>query len=98
MVLLTGAAKYLFTPLAMAVAFAMLASYFLSRTLLPTMMHFLLGAEIGLYQDEGEAEKEEKTNWIWRWHRKFDRQFEKMRHGYKGDAGVVPERTRRLCW
>ena len=82
-VLLTGAAKYLFTPLAMAVAFAMLASYFLSRTLLPTMMHFLLNAEIGLYQDEGEAEKEEKTNWIWRWHRKFDRQFEKMRHGYK---------------
>ena len=44
-VLLTGAAKFLFTPLAEAVAFAMLASYFLSRTLLPTMMHFLLPAE-----------------------------------------------------
>ena len=41
-VLLTGAAKFLFTPLAMAVAFAMMASYFLSRTLVPTMMHFLL--------------------------------------------------------
>ena len=33
--LLTGAAKYLFTPLAMAVVFAMMASYFLSRTLIP---------------------------------------------------------------
>jgi multidrug efflux pump subunit AcrB len=82
-VLLTGAAKYLFTPLAMAVAFAMMASYFLSRTLVPTMMHFLLDAEIGLYQDERESEREERENWVWRWHMKFDRQFEKMRHHYK---------------
>ena len=41
--LLTGAAKYLFVPLAMAVVFAMLASYFLSRTLVPTMVHYMLG-------------------------------------------------------
>ena len=40
--LLTGAAKYLFTPLAMAVVFAMLASYLLSRTLIPTMVHYML--------------------------------------------------------
>jgi multidrug efflux pump subunit AcrB len=40
--LLTGAAKYLFTPLAMAVVFAMMASYFLSRTLIPTMVHYML--------------------------------------------------------
>ena len=83
-VLLTGAAKYLFTPLAMAVAFAMMASYFLSRTLVPTMMHFLLGAELKLYQDEGESEREAKHNWVWRWHLKFDEKFERMRHGYKG--------------
>ncbi len=82
-VLLTGAAKYLFTPLAMAVAFAMMASYFLSRTLVPTMMHFLLGAEINLYQDKGESEKEERRSFIWRWHSRFDRQFEKMSHQYK---------------
>jgi CzcA family heavy metal efflux pump len=83
-VLLTGAAKYLFTPLAEAVAFAMMASYFLSRTLVPTMMHFLLEAELKLYQDETAAKQEEKTNWIWRWHKKFDHQFEKLRHRYKG--------------
>ena len=41
-VLLTGAAKYLFTPLALAVAFAMMASYFLSRTLVPTKKNFML--------------------------------------------------------
>ena len=82
-VLLTGAAKFLFTPLAEAVAFAMMASYFLSRTLVPTMMHFLLGKEIQLYQDQGESDKEEKRSFVWRWHMKFDRQFEKMQHQYK---------------
>ena len=81
--LLTGAAKFLFTPLAEAVAFAMLASYFLSRTLLPTMMHFLLPAEIDLYTDESASAREEKNNWVWRWHMKFDRKFEDFRHGYK---------------
>jgi multidrug efflux pump subunit AcrB len=82
-VLLTGAAKYLFTPLAMAVAFAMLASYFLSRTLVPTMMHFLLPAELKLYQDPEYAKAEEGRNFVWRIHSKFDRQFEKMREHYK---------------
>ena len=41
-----GSAKFLFTPLAMAVVFAMMTSYFLSRTLLPTMVHYLLPAEL----------------------------------------------------
>ena len=43
--LVAGAAKSLFVPLAMAVIFAMLTSYFLSRTLVPTMMHYLLANE-----------------------------------------------------
>ena len=47
--LLTGAAKYLFTPLAMAVVFAMLASYFLSRTLVPTMVALHARAEVKIY-------------------------------------------------
>src|SRR5471032_2679479 len=44
-VFLTGPAAYLFTPLALAVVFAMLASYFLSRTLVPTMVLYLLPSE-----------------------------------------------------
>ena len=40
--LLTGAAKFLFTPLAMAVVLAMLTSYLLTRTLVPTMVHSCL--------------------------------------------------------
>ncbi|WP_089410079.1 efflux RND transporter permease subunit [Granulicella rosea] len=82
-VLLSGAARYLFTPLAMAVVFAMMASYFLSRTLIPTMMHFLLDKEIALYQDPEAAQKEEEENFIWRWHSKFDRWFERRRENYK---------------
>jgi multidrug efflux pump subunit AcrB len=44
-VFIAGAAKSLFVPLAMAVVFAMLTSYLLSRTLVPTMMHYLLSGE-----------------------------------------------------
>jgi len=95
-VLLTGAAKFLFTPLAMAVVFAMLASYFLSRTLVPTMMHFLLGKELALYQSEGESEREAKHNFVWRWHIKFEHKFERLQHHYKqllewciGNAGLT---------
>src|SRR5215469_4567571 len=42
---IAGAAKSLFVPLAMAIVFAMLTSYFLSRTLVPTMVHYLLARE-----------------------------------------------------
>src|SRR5215469_739324 len=82
-VLLTGAAKFLFTPLAMAVVFAMMASYFLSRTLVPTMMHFLLKKELALYQDPSESDRESRRNVIWRWHIKFEHKFERLQHYYK---------------
>ncbi len=82
--LLTGAARYLFTPLAMAVAFAMLASYFLSRTLVPTMMHFLLPAEVDLYQPHAGGEPKEAQNWVWHVHERFEHRFENFRERYKG--------------
>ncbi len=52
-VFLTGPAKYLFTPMALAVVFAMLASYLLSRTLVPVLVNYLLGAE---HSFEGHAD------------------------------------------
>ncbi len=82
-VLLSGPAKYLFTPLAMAVVFAMMASYFLSRTLVPTMMHYFLGSELSLYQDEQAAKQEEEENWLWRLHSRFERWFDRRRDRYK---------------
>jgi multidrug efflux pump subunit AcrB len=78
--LLTGAAKFLFTPLAMAVVFAMLASYFLSRTLVPTMMHYMLKPELKLYA-RGEHSHGGK-GFIWRIHYLFNRRFELMRASY----------------
>ena len=59
--MLTGAAKYLFTPLAMAVAFAMLTSYLLTRTVVPTLVHYLLPVEISLYQ-EGESDRRRRRD------------------------------------
>jgi len=53
---LEGAPKYLFTPLALAVAFAMLASYLLSRTIVPTMVDFLLPAELEGHGGQRAAE------------------------------------------
>jgi multidrug efflux pump subunit AcrB len=80
--LLTGAAKYLFTPLAMAVVFAMMASYFLSRTLIPTMVHYMLRAEVKLYARGQHGETEGGTGLFWRMHYLFNRRFELMRASY----------------
>src|SRR6202044_3033723 len=63
--LLTGAAKYLFTPLAMAVAFAMLASYLLSRTLIPNMVHYMLKPEVKLYAQGAHGESAGGKGVIW---------------------------------
>jgi multidrug efflux pump subunit AcrB len=73
-VFLTGPAKYLFTPMALAVVFAMLASYLLSRTLVPVMSAFLLKGE----QHEVDpatgvsAATPEKKNWFYRINDRFN--------------------------
>jgi multidrug efflux pump subunit AcrB len=83
--MLSGAAKYLFTPLAMAVVFAMLTSYLLTRTVVPTLVHYLLPTEMGLYQDgEGaDTPTSKSAGVIWRIHQAFDRKFEKFRESYR---------------
>ncbi len=53
---LTGAAKYIFTPQALAVVFAMLASYLLSRTLVPILVDVLCASEHRQADEHGEAE------------------------------------------
>jgi multidrug efflux pump subunit AcrB len=77
--LLTGAARYLFTPLAMAVVFAMLASYLLSRTLVPNMVHFMLKPEMKLYILGEHGESAGGRGVIWKLHYIFNRQFERLR-------------------
>ena len=79
--LLSGAAKFLFTPLALAVVLAMIASYLLSRTLVATMMHFLLPPEVSLYQ--GGSESPTSRSFIWRFHLRFEHYFEKFQKRYR---------------
>ena len=73
-VFLEGPAKYLFTPLGLAVVFAMLASYGLSRTLTPITIGLLLKGES--HHTNGPR------GWFGRFSQGFDRSFERMRSGY----------------
>ena len=80
--LLSGSAKYIFTPLAVNVVLALIASYGLSRTLVPTMMHLLLPKEVPLYQGQ-EKESPLSRSFIWRFHQRFDRGFDWFAEKYK---------------
>jgi multidrug efflux pump subunit AcrB len=75
-VFLEGPAKYLFTPLGLAVVFAMLASYGLSRTLTPIIIGLLLKGE-----RHGPAEGG-SSGWFAAFHGAFERGFERLRDGY----------------
>ncbi len=81
-VFLTGAAKSMFTPLAMAVVFAMMASYLLSRTLVPTMVLYLLRKEAKLYHADGEFVAD-SHGLIGRIHNSFNHRFERLRARYQ---------------
>ena len=74
MFFLTGVARYLFVPLAEAVVFAMLASYVLSRTLVPTMVMLMM-------KNHGDISTD-KPSLLQRVYTKFNTGFEQMRGGY----------------
>lgn len=76
MFMLSGVARYLFLPLAEAVVFAMLASYLLSRTIVPTMAKYLLR-----HQKVGE-EHAPSRNPLIRMQKRFEAAFERFREGY----------------
>jgi CzcA family heavy metal efflux pump len=75
MFFLAGVAKFLFVPLAEAVSFAMLASYLLSRTLIPTLVMFIMRG----HEHRAEAPK----SFLGRFQRGFERKFEDFRRGYE---------------
>ncbi|HTP42921.1 MAG TPA: efflux RND transporter permease subunit [Candidatus Acidoferrum sp.] len=79
MFFLSGVAKYLFVPLAEAVCFAMMASYLLSRTLVPTMARYLLVART---EDERREASRASANPFVRMQEKFEVGFEKFRERY----------------
>ena len=75
MFFLTGVAKFLFVPLAEAVSFAMLASYLLSRTLIPTMVMFIMRGH--------EHRAAEPKSFLGKLQRRFERWFESFRGSYR---------------
>jgi len=76
-VLLSGAARYLFTPMALAVVLAMLASYLLSRTLVPTLSRILFEGH-----RESDHAKEEPKGIGGRLNRRRERAFERLQSAY----------------
>ena len=99
---LTGVARYLFVPLGEAVVFAMLASYVLSRTLVPTMAKYLLKAHV-----DAHGATTSRNPFV-RLQRALDAGFLRMRSAYRGLLeqlvahrghlrGGVPHRMRRLA-
>ena len=94
MFLLTGVARYLFVPLAEAVVFAMLTSYVLSRTLVPTLCMYWLRT--------AAAEKAALANpnaWQ-RFQRRFERRFEALRERYHGllKSALANSRMFMICF
>ncbi|KWN15078.1 efflux RND transporter permease subunit [Burkholderia ubonensis] len=76
MFFLTGVARYLFVPLAEAVVFAMLASYVLSRTLVPTMAMLLFRPQ------QASTGPDRSTSRFARIHHRFNHAFERLRASY----------------
>ena len=75
---LTDAAKFIFEPQALAVVFAMLASYGLSRTLVPVLIDVLVKSE----HERKHADNQGPPGFFGRIHARFERGFERFRGGY----------------
>jgi len=88
-IFLSGAARYLFTPLALAVVLAIMASYILSRTLVPTMVKYLLRAEAGRYQDESGEMADTGHGFFAGIHHGFQTRFERTRNAYRRLLGAA---------
>lgn len=86
MFFLSGVARFLFVPMAEAVVFAMIASYFLSRTLVPTLVMLLMGGA----HDAATG----SSSLLQRLYRSFDRQFERVRQAYTLTLSGLLEKRR----
>ncbi|HEV2642764.1 MAG TPA: efflux RND transporter permease subunit, partial [Candidatus Elarobacter sp.] len=81
---LGGVTGALFRPLAMAVIFAMLASYVLSRTLVPLMVRYLLPTEVAMYTQHHDHAHDMSPDVFWRVNAWFETHFDALRDWYRG--------------
>lgn len=87
-VLLTGPAKFLFSPLALAVVIAMMASYLLSRTLVPTLSRMLMEHE-SLHEDPNNPNLSAFKRMGVKFNHWRDRNFERFQNAYGGVLNVL---------
>jgi CzcA family heavy metal efflux pump len=92
MFFLEGVARYLFVPMAEAVMFAMIASFILSRTLVPTLAKYLLHPHVDEHGKHIEAA--ESRNPLVRFQRGFEARFEKIRGSYHGLLAMAMDNRR----
>ena len=92
MFFLDGVARFLFVPMAEAVMFAMIASFILSRTLVPTMAKYMLHPHVDEHGQHVEAPP--TRNPLVRFQRGFEASFEKVRSGYHGLLAMAMEHRR----
>ena len=98
MFFLPGVSGYLFVPMAEAVMFAMVASFILSRTLVPTMAMYLLKPHTEAHQEyeddayDSEPKPRRTRNPLVRFQQGFETRFSKIREGYHGLLASVLER------
>jgi multidrug efflux pump subunit AcrB len=90
---LSGTVRYLFTPLAEAVIFAMLASYFLSRTLVPTLAKYLLVAQHHSHGDKATRRGLSVIGFFGAIYNFFNHRFEKFRESYRDVLAIALRNT-----
>ncbi len=88
MFFLDGVARFLFVPMAEAVIFAMIASFILSRTLVPTLANYLLKPHV--HGDDGQPHVAPSNNPLVKFQHGFESAFETFRGYYHGAAGGRP--------
>ncbi|HEY0749309.1 MAG TPA: efflux RND transporter permease subunit [Steroidobacteraceae bacterium] len=88
---LSGVAGYLFLPMAEAIIFAMIASFILSRTLVPTMANYLLPKQVAARKAGGEPKSR-----FGRFQAGFERRFDRFRDGYRDLLAKAVERRGRF--
>jgi multidrug efflux pump subunit AcrB len=94
MFFLGGVPRYLFVPLAESVIFAMVFSFLLSRTLVPTLAKYLLRKHVAHVDARGGGEPPPPKNPLVRFQRGFERGFERLRAGYHDLLALAIEHRR----
>jgi multidrug efflux pump subunit AcrB len=94
MFFLSGVARFLFVPMAESVMFAMVFSFLLSRTLVPTIAKYLLHKHVAHVGERGDGIEVPSKNPLVRFQRAFEKGFARLRAGYHDLLGLAIEHRR----